>query len=104
MGIAEQVYKVKSPSKTISADANRDSHVRKLKGGETASPINPEEGRSCKRKTKNEFSQSEQMKGAEKYACCMAPDTPLRSVNYLRNTRKITPRSGNIKIMKPSPA
>ena len=52
MGIAEQVYKVKSPSKTISADANRDSHVRKLKGGETASPINPEEGRSCKRKTK----------------------------------------------------
>ena len=38
------------------------------------------------------------------HACCMAPDTPLRSVKSLRFTPKGTPRSGLIKIKKPAPA
>ena len=33
----------------------------------------------------------------------MAPDNPLRSVNYLRNNPKGTPCSGHIKITNPTP-
>ena len=52
--IAEQVYEGGTPSKTPTrADANREGHIRKCKGGESASPTNPKKGRSDKRKTKN---------------------------------------------------
>ena len=42
MEISEQLYKVNPLSKNnIWADANRDSHVTKLKGGEDDLPTNP---------------------------------------------------------------
>ena len=67
MEIAEQVYEQKSPPKTfIRSDANRDSHVTKQKWGEAASPINPEKGRSGKRKKINSVSPRENMTSAEK--------------------------------------
>ena len=43
----EQIIK-----KTIKADSNCDSRVRKWKGVEDASPTNPKKGRSGKRRTK----------------------------------------------------
>ena len=52
MDIAEQVYEGGTPSKITAhrADANRVSHSRKRKGGEAASPTNPEKGRAGKLK------------------------------------------------------
>ena len=45
MELAEQVYKGKSPYKTIvREDANSDSRFRKLKGGEASTPTNPKKG------------------------------------------------------------
>ena len=57
--IAEQVYKGQTPSKTIPMpDANRDSRVRKIKVGESASPNNPKKVRTGKQMTKNTVSLS----------------------------------------------
>ena len=48
-----QVYKGQTPSKKIPrADANRDSHVRKRKIGEDASPTNSKKVHAVKHKTK----------------------------------------------------
>ena len=53
METAEKIYKDGNTSKTPTrADANRASHGRKRKGGESASPTNPERGRAGKRKGK----------------------------------------------------
>ena len=55
MEISEQFYKGRTPSKApIRVDSNRESHVRKHKGGESASSIKPKKGGSDKRKTKTE--------------------------------------------------
>ena len=54
MEVAEHVYEGGTPSKIPTREyANRDGHVRKLKGGESASPTNPEKGRDGKWKTEN---------------------------------------------------
>ena len=54
MEVVETIYEGGTTSKTlISSDAKCDSHGRKQKGGESASPINPKTGRTGKRKTKN---------------------------------------------------
>ena len=55
-----------------------------------------------KRRIKNAVSPSKNITSSGKHACCMSPDTPMRSVKYLRNTPKSTPRSGHIKITKPA--
>ena len=53
MEVAEQVYEEGTPSKTpIREEANRDGHIRKQKGGESASPTNSEKDRAVKHKTK----------------------------------------------------
>ena len=53
MKIAEQVYKGGTPSKTPTREeSNNDGHVRKLKGGEDASPTNPNKVRASKLKKK----------------------------------------------------
>ena len=52
--VADKIYKGVTTSKTpIRADANCDSQIRKQKGGEAASPIDPRKGRAGKHKTKN---------------------------------------------------
>ena len=54
MEAAEQVYKGVTPSKIPTREeANRDVHVRKQKGGESALPTNTKKGRAGKHKTKN---------------------------------------------------
>ena len=54
MEIAEHVYEGQTPSKKIpGAYANRDSHARKIKGGESDSPTNPDKGFYGKHNTKN---------------------------------------------------
>ena len=53
MEVAELVYEGGKPSRTPTiAESNRDGHVRKRKGRESALPNNPEKGRAGKRKTK----------------------------------------------------
>ena len=70
MEISEQVYEEKSPSKKyIRVDDNYDSHVRKQKGGEAVSSVNPNKGLSSKRKTINAVSPSKRTTSAEKNAC-----------------------------------
>ena len=54
MKVTEKIYKGVNTSKTPNrAYANRASHGRKRKGGEAASPINPDTGRAGKSKTIN---------------------------------------------------
>ena len=66
MEIAEQMYKVKSLSKTnIRSDVNRESHISKRKWGEASSPNNPEKGRTGKRKTNNAVSLSKKTDDSE---------------------------------------
>ena len=53
MEISEQVYEVKSPSKTIiRSDANCDSNLRNRNEGEATSPTNPDKVCARKRKAK----------------------------------------------------
>ena len=53
-GSRGKFYECGTTSKnTIKADANRASHGRKIKGGESALPTNPEKGRTGKRKARN---------------------------------------------------
>ena len=87
MDIAEQVYKGVTPLKTTTrADVNRGSNGRKGNGLESASPTNidkvPTENH------KGGKSHPRYFPTWEKNSCCMASDTPLRSVNYTRNTPK----------------
>ena len=97
------MYKVQTPSKIIlRADANRDSHVSKIKGGYAASSINPEEGRTGNCKTKNQSLQERRQPVQIKDAFCMDPDTPPRSVKYSKNTPSITPHNGHAKKMNPA--
>ena len=54
MEAAEKIYEGRNTSKTQPReDANRASHGRKRKGGEAASPTNPDTSRTGKRKTRN---------------------------------------------------
>ena len=81
--ISGQIYEGQTPSKKIPrADANRDSHIRERKGGETASPTNPKKGHSGKLKTKMKYIQTIIRLVQIKHACYMAPDIPLRNVKY----------------------
>ena len=83
MEVAEQVYEGGTPSKIpTSAEANRDGHVSKRMGGESASPTNPEKVRAGKCKTKHACHSSDAPTGTEKHACCMAPDTRWKSIKY----------------------
>ena len=78
MEISEQVYEVKSPSrKIIMEDTNHDSHVRKRKGGEFASPVNPDKGRAGKNKTKKSGSPSNNTTSAVKNMLVAWPQTLL---------------------------
>ena len=52
--IAEQVYKGQTPLKKLIPYANRDSRVRKRKGGESALPTNSNKG--CADKLKKKYS------------------------------------------------
>ena len=52
--VEEKIYECVTNSKNpIREDTNHASHGRNLKGGEAASPTNPEKVRDVKRKTKN---------------------------------------------------
>ena len=105
MGISDQVYKIKSHLKNIiRLDAKRDSHVRKRKGVEATSATNLEKGCAGKRKTKMQSLWYRRRLVQGKHACCMAPDTPLSSVQYLKNILKSVPCSGPIKITNTTPA
>ena len=67
MEVTEKVYKEVTLSKIPTrADANLDGHVRKRKGGEAASPINPKKVRAGKRKTNNVGNPSDAPTGAKK--------------------------------------
>ena len=66
MEVSEQIYKVRKTSKTPPrADANRASHVRKQKGGESASPTNTNKGRTGKRKTRYAGNTSNRLTGGK---------------------------------------
>ena len=69
------------------ADSNRSVHSRNKIGGETVSPSNRRKGRSGMHKKINSGDIIDQPTG-EKYAWCMAPDTPRRSVNSWGVTHK----------------
>ena len=101
--IAELVYEGGTLSKITkhTANSNRNSHDRKRKGRKAALSTNPEKGRSRKRK-KNQAGYLSNCPTGEKYVCCMDPDTPNRSVKYLRNTLTIMPYSGLTKTKNPS--
>ena len=72
--IAEQVYKGQTHSKQIPMPyANRDSRVRKRKGGEAALPTRSKKGRTGKRKQKIQYLQVRRRLAQIKYACYMAP-------------------------------
>ena len=104
MEISEQVYKGRTPSKTpIRADANRDGHIRKCKGGESASSTIPKKVCAGKHKTKIQAVQFIHRPVIKRHACCIAPDTTLRIVNCLRFILKSMPHSGLIKKKKPDP-
>ena len=81
--VAKQVYEERTPSQTPTrAEAKRDGHVRKRKGGEYDSPTIPEKGRADKRRTKMQAIRAMRPTKQKIHACCMASDTPQRSVNY----------------------
>ena len=83
MEISEQVYKGQTPSKTIPMpDANRDSSVRKRKGGEAALPNNHKKRCTSKRMTKMQSLQVRRRSVQIKHACYMAPEIPLKNVKY----------------------
>ena len=73
MEISEQVYKGQTPLKKLIPYANRDSRVRKRKGGESALPTNHNKGRTSKRKTKIQSLQVRRRSVQIKHACYMAP-------------------------------
>ena len=53
MEISKQVYEGVTPSKTTTReDSDRDSHVRKQKVVDAASPTNPKKGRASNSKKK----------------------------------------------------
>ena len=65
--IAEQVYEVGNTSKnTKRVEADRASHGRKRKGGESAFPTNPKKGRTGKCKTNHAGRMSNRPTGAKK--------------------------------------
>ena len=67
MEITKQVHKVQTPPKTIlRADANRDSHVIKIKVVESALPTNTARGCADKHNTKKSLSPSKNTTGADK--------------------------------------
>ena len=74
MDISEQVYKGGTPSKTPTREeSNRDGHVRKWEGGETASSTNRDKGRTRKRKTKHSGRLSGALTGAKKTCILHGP-------------------------------
>ena len=95
MEISEQAYERQTPSlKYTRAYSNRYSHVSRL----------PTARRAVILSARQRFSLSERGEDwCRKKSYCMAPDTPLRSVKYLRNNLKSTPCSGQIKITKTVP-
>ena len=102
---AEQVYKLKKLLKKIPrADSNRDSHARKRKRGESASPTNPDRVRTDKRKTKNEVSPSNKTTGADKTCLLHVPVNYLEECKLLKEYSKSTPRIIHKKIVNPVPA
>ena len=103
MEIAEQVYEGKSPSKIIiREDANYDSHVRKRKGRESASPTNPKKVRTGNNKTRNAVSLSEKTTGAEKTCLLHGPGHSYEECKVLKFL-KSSPHSVPIKIKNPTP-
>ena len=82
MEISEQAYEGQTPSKKIiREDANREKHVSKIKGGEFASPTNPEKGHTGKRKTNNVVSMSKKTTG-ETNKCLL--HGPVHSSEYCK--------------------
>ena len=96
--IVEQVYEVVTPSEiaTNRSDANRDSHDRKHKGGEAASPINPEKGHTGKCRKYCSGHLSDRTIG-DKTFLMHDPGHSAESVKYLRNTLASTLCSGPTK-------
>ena len=85
MEIAEQVYDRQTPSKKrLRSDSNHDSHVRKRKGVESASPANPKKSRAGKRKTKNAFSMSNKTTSAYKPCFLRGPVDSLDECKVLK--------------------
>ena len=83
MEVAEQLYEGGTPSKIPTwSEANLDIHVRKQKGEESSWPTNLKKCRAGKRKTKNAGHMSDAPTVAEKHSCCMAKNTPQKSVKY----------------------
>ena len=89
MEIAEQVYEGQTPYRKIPrADANRDSHVRNRKGGESALPTNPEKGRAVKRKTKNAVSPIKKMTSVDKTCFLHVPGHSSEEFKLLKRYSK----------------
>ena len=102
MEVTEKFYKGVTPSKTsIGVDANRASHGRKRKGGESTSPNNPEKGCAGKRKTKMQAIRAIG-RPEEKHNFCMSPGTIRKSTKYSSNTPPSTPHSGQTTKKQPS--
>ena len=69
MEAAKKIYEGRNTSKTQPReDANRASHGRKLKGGEAASPTNPDMIRTGKLKTRNAGYPSNCLTGGKTYS------------------------------------
>ena len=105
MEISEAIYEGEENSKNTSqAEAYRSSSGRKKKGGASASPSNPEQGYSGKRKRSNAGHPSNEPTGANKHACCMVPYTLQKSVHYYVSTPRSALRNSHTKTNNPSPA
>ena len=104
MEISEQVYEVQTTSKKI---LRHMTTVTFMSGKEREEKppclTTPRRDVVVSTRQKTQYIQVKRQTVQKNCACCMAPDTPLRGVNYLRDTPKSTPCSSHIKIMKPAP-
>ena len=89
MEISDQLCEIETPSKKIiRSDANRDSHVRKIKGGEATSPTNPEKICAGKRKTNNVVYLSNYMTGATNTCLLYGPIHSYEECKVLKEYSK----------------
>ena len=102
MEVAGQVYEGLTTSKTPTrAEANRDGHVRKLNGGEYASPTKPDKGCAGKSKTKNAGHPSDAPTRSKNICLLHGPGHTYEECKSISIYSKSTPRSGPTKTKNP---
>ena len=103
MEVADQLYEGGKYYKTTNhrADANPTIHGSKYKGGESASPANPDKGRAVKSKKNNAGHPSDWTTSKNHY-CCTDPGNPRKIArSSINNMINMPPRGRK---NKPAPA